>query len=612
MASAERIEFAKNNNLCNICLNNHKGKCKFHFRCTHCNKGHNSLLHPNDQDPVTLFSNICNNVLLPTVRIKLFSKDNREVHVKAILDTGSQASLVTTKVVDLLDLAPTQSNVNIVGVTNAINHIKYSIPLEVHSLTSEFRTLINFQVVEKITCKLPQKPINITKLKIPPGLKLADSTFNIPSEINTLLGADIFFRVVLPQIPVYDTPQQEKNQSLSAGQNEDPSSSPSIYNTKFGYIIGGALPAFDNNSKVSLLCHTCESDIGEVNATIKQFWECEEVPQIMNEISSESQTAESIFLKSVKLENNKFQVDLPLKVSLNEISNTLGNSFDVALFRFLSLEKRLHKNVSLFNDYKKFIDEYVDLNHGHYVDIKSYNFSKDPIYLLLHHPVVNEASKSTPVRVVFNGSMPTNKKLSLNDILLNGPTVQNSLFDILLLFRFGDYIFTTDIRRMFRNIEINPAYKPLQNILWRENTQQPIQCICLDTVTYGLKNSSYLATRCLLELAVRFEAEYPIASFILKQCTYVDDILFSHSNLEVLKEAKKQLCDLLKLASLETHKWASNNANILCDIPDEKQQLENLDFRKDCNFNIKILGLNFDLKMTLLQFPVQITLYVKK
>ncbi|CAH2058235.1 unnamed protein product, partial [Iphiclides podalirius] len=39
------------------------------------------------------------------------------------------------------------------------------------------------------------------------------------------------------------------------------------------------------------------------------------------------------------------------------------------------------------------------------------------------------------------------------------------------------------------------------NILWRENPNTEIRCIQLTTVTYGLKSSSFLATRCLDELA---------------------------------------------------------------------------------------------------------------
>lgn len=46
----ERLKFVNNNALCKICLNPHKYRCKFFFKCQKCKQSHNSLLHrDNDQ-----------------------------------------------------------------------------------------------------------------------------------------------------------------------------------------------------------------------------------------------------------------------------------------------------------------------------------------------------------------------------------------------------------------------------------------------------------------------------------------------------------------------------------------------------------------------------------
>ncbi|XP_049870067.1 uncharacterized protein LOC126369610 [Pectinophora gossypiella] len=211
-----------------------------------------------------------------------------------------------------------------------------------------------------------------------------------------------------------------------------------------------------------------------------------------------------------------------------------------------------------------------------------------------HHAVINEQSKSTRTRVVFDASMKTNKKVSLNDILLNGPMVQKELFDIVLLFRFGEYTLSTDIKKMFRNILVNPEHTSLQNILWRDNPSQPIQCIRLDTVTYGVKSSSYLSTRCLHELAQRHENDLPLAAFIIRNCTYVDDILYSCCDLQQLLEAKRQLREMLGYGSFSLHKWASNTPSVLSDTPENEQQFSVLDLQKG-NFNMKALGLTLNI-----------------
>lgn len=182
-SSNERVAFAKENKLCKICLGSHVRKCRYHFKCNTCKLSHNTLLHQDEspQTPVTLLassvhSNNLNNTLLPTARVKLIGKDQQVVYVKAILDSGSQASLVTEKAVKVLGLTPTQSNIQLIGVTNTKNNVKYSLPLEIHSLTSPFKVQSNCHVVEKITCNLPQNFIDISHLQIPTGFPLADDT----------------------------------------------------------------------------------------------------------------------------------------------------------------------------------------------------------------------------------------------------------------------------------------------------------------------------------------------------------------------------------------------------------------------------------------------------
>ncbi|KAL0832997.1 hypothetical protein ABMA28_001120 [Loxostege sticticalis] len=494
---------------------------------------------------------------------------------RAILDTGSQASLVTDSLIKRLGLAPTPNNTNIIGVGNSKNCAKYSIPLEIQSTTSSYRKTINFHVVQQITCKLPQNEIDISKLKIPEGVVLADKDYYFPSSIDLLMGADIFFQILLPSQPEVEL--QSNN----------------LVNTKLGYIIGGTIlqqKAPDN--KVTLFCSTCNNNI---NDEIKNFFEVEKVPQAYCEKLSEHDLAEDIFQKSVKLNNNKFQVDIPLKVPISEVNSHLGNSFDLALHRFLSLEKRLHKNPLLLTEYEKFIQEYVELGHSQYIDFQTYDLEQDPVYFLPHHAVVNEFSKTTRTRVVFDASMKTNLKVSLNDLMLNGSLPQKELFDIILLYRIGDFTFSTDIQKMFRNVLVNPEHASLQNILWRSHPSDTIQCIRLNTVTYGMKSSSFLATRCLLELTDRFGTDYPLASFILNNCTYIDDILYSTSDKLELLEAKAQLEAILQKGGFRTHKWASNSPDILSDIPYSEQQFNELELQKD-SCTMKALGLHVDIK----------------
>ncbi|XP_063529496.1 uncharacterized protein LOC134740806 isoform X1 [Cydia strobilella] len=324
---------------------------------------------------------------------------------------------------------------------------------------------------------------------------------------------------------------------------------------------------------------------------MSKFWDCEKVPDIIKETGTEAEQAEQIFLESVKLENDKFTVAMPVKVELDKLD--LGDSFSCALQRFFNLEKRFSRDLELSKKYKKFIHDYIDQGHAKYFDMSTYDLSAGNVMFLPHHPVIS-SSKTTPVRAVFDAGAVTKKGICLNDILLNGPVVQKDLFEILILFRTFKYVLLCDIKAMYRQILIEDKYRCLQNILWRDSPDDSVKCVQLQTVTYGLKNSAFLACRCLLELAQRYESQYPLASFVLKHTCYVDDIQCGSNDLNELIQMKKELVDLMKLASLSLHKWCSNNQEILSDIPVEFHQLDSRSFDKN-NEYVKTLGLTYDV-----------------
>jgi len=86
--------------------------------------------------------------------------------------------------------------------------------------------------------------------------------------------------------------------------------------------------------------------------------------------------------------------------------------------------------------------EYEEL--GHIEPVNSQEL-RPPCYVLPHHAVFKETSATTKTRVVFDGSSKTSNGLSLNDILQVGPTVQQDLYSIVLLFRTNQVCFTADI-----------------------------------------------------------------------------------------------------------------------------------------------------------------------
>ncbi|CAK1587363.1 unnamed protein product [Parnassius mnemosyne] len=451
MSASDRIKFATSNKLCEVCLNNHSKKCRYHFKCNVCKEGHNTLLHEDKaSSPVTLMSEAASEqVLLPTAQVKLLASNGTEVHVKALLDTGSQASFVTRELANLLKLQIDTANTPVIGIGNTLNKLKEKVHLEIHSLTQNFKISVTCYLLDKITSKLPQRKFDLHNIVLPSKIMLADKRFNEPSDIHILLGADIFFQILLP-------PEPELQALPSSSEAPDGSVTPKapLLNTRLGYVIAGNTPTQHTEPVITLFCKKCDSDL---NNSIVKFWKCESVPETFPEAHSENDLCEKIFCDNVEQDtkNNKIQVILPLKLPLDSINQALGDSLYLALKRFHNLEHRFKKDSNLFMLYKEFIHEYLKQKHGTLIDISQYNLCTDPVCFLPHHPVLRLDKKTKKCRVVFDGSMKTSTKTSLNDLLLNGPVVQKELVDVLMLFRVDEYFFITDIKNMFRNINIH-------------------------------------------------------------------------------------------------------------------------------------------------------------
>ncbi|XP_062553189.1 uncharacterized protein LOC134218269 [Armigeres subalbatus] len=317
---------------------------------------------------------------------------------------------------------------------------------------------------------------------------------------------------------------------------------------------------------------------------IRQFWEIEEVPNTAT-TSTEEQRCEDHFTSTHFRDNSgRFVVRLPLK----ENANQMDSCRNLAIRRFFMLENRLQRNPELKAQYVDFIREYLQLGHCREVNV----IDNIKPYYLPHHAVLRPGSSSTKCRVVFDASAksaPTN--LSLNDVLLIGPVVQSDIVSIMLRFRLHQIVFSADITKMYRQINVHPDDTHKQRIYWRENPNDPLKILELLTVTYGTASAPFQATRCLVQLANEEEATFPVAANIIKSDCYVDDVLSGTATIDDAIEAQHQLQLMLARGGFPIHKWCSNSPELLARIPeDEKETLKPLADRHVNNV-IKVLGL---------------------
>ncbi|GFV49324.1 DUF1758 domain-containing protein [Trichonephila clavipes] len=144
--------------------------------------------------------------------------------------------------------------------------------------------------------------------------------------------------------------------------------------------------------------------------SLKQFWKLESVPKDIPS-NDEEELCESIFVNShIRNADGRYILKLPFRDD-----SSIGDSKEGALKRFYSLERKLHSNNQLKEQYTEFMEEYQNLDHmtPPASDVKS------PHYFLPHHGVINDNNSTTKLRVV-DGSFKSTNGNSLNDILLTG------------------------------------------------------------------------------------------------------------------------------------------------------------------------------------------------
>lgn len=156
--------------------------------------------------------------------------------------------------------------------------------------------------------------------------------------------------------------------------------------------------------------------------------------------------------------------------------------------------------------------------------------------------------------MVFDESCRGSGNVSINDALLVGPTVQHVLYSTVINFRMRRFVATTDAENMFRQMWVHPEDRRFQQILWRNDPLEPIRVYQLKTVTYGLTNSPFHATRVLYQLTLNDGERYPLAVRVIRKGTYIHDVLTGHDDLQTLQETCGQLISFLAGAGLALRK----------------------------------------------------------
>ncbi|XP_066596270.1 uncharacterized protein [Prorops nasuta] len=297
--------------------------------------------------------------------------------------------------------------------------------------------------------------------------------------------------------------------------------------------ISLADPMFYKKSKIDMIIGADVYAISELTFDLTKFWNLEGVPNSTDKLTNnEIDRCELLFREThFRDEKGRFVVRFPLKGKLPAVG--LETSY-IAERTLKSVFKRFESDSRLAKEYKEFMRTYESL--GHMTEISASEYKDSKAWYLPHHAVVTSNNLNWKLRVVFDASRKTSESYCLNDFLLVGPVLQADLSLILLNWRTFKIVFTADIIKMFRQMQVLFDDQNCQRILWTKNLNEDGR------------------------------TKYPLGSFCLENHTYVDDIFTGAESLEDALIIRNELLELLSTAGIHLDKWASNSKIIMQDL----------------------------------------------
>ncbi|XP_065088590.1 uncharacterized protein LOC135710068 [Ochlerotatus camptorhynchus] len=525
--------------------------------------------------------------VLPTALVNVQTIDGGFLKVRALIDSGSGASLITEACVNKLSIPRTSGKVAVSGLGQ--QHAGTTRGVVKLIMANRFNETVILRtsafVMGKLTSTLPAQRVEVNTKLLEKEIQetLADPAFNQPGPIDIILGSDVFLAI------------------LQSGQVKDKCGTSVAQNTIFGWIVSGnqAIYTTDVPNNFSIINLHAEVDI---NRTLRQFWEQEEVPKPQQLTPSEQAAAEFFQSTLSRDDSGRFIVRLPF----DDSKPALGESLTAAIKRLRSMEKRFDRNPEFHKQYSDFIEEYLALGHMEEVPENEVSVKASESFYLPHHAVMKAESTTTKLRVVFDASSASESGVSLNDRLLAGPNVNQELFSVHLRFRSNEVAFAADAEKMFRQVWMHPLDRDYLRIVWRKNSSEPIKHYRLCTVTYGTKSAPYLAIEAMRQAAKDYSSMYQGAAERIVLDMYVDDFLSGAKNMDEARELKNQVIEIMKSAGFNLRKWTSNRSELLRDGEDAEQAPIDVKLAEHPDA-VKALGIQWLPKEDVFSFKVSLS-----
>uniref|UniRef100_A0ABD2X9Y3 Peptidase aspartic putative domain-containing protein n=1 Tax=Trichogramma kaykai TaxID=54128 RepID=A0ABD2X9Y3_9HYME len=482
--------------------------CPSNSTCSTCQKDHHSLLHEPSRK---------RSILLPTAQIQVSGNHHRAIAARALLDSCSEITIASAALVRRLSVPVDQRITYISGLGGEIvGRTTCKATIHLNTLESGVTTELDVHCVRTLGLTVPSIKASPSVVKEWSDLTLADAHLGDPAPVDLVIGADQLHKLLKPGLI-------QRNSMMAQL-------------TLAGWALSGRA---SSNTQQDLhgSCSTLLTNVEpvwhrELLESLQRFWETEEVPHASRS-SPDDALCEQIFADHRRDDQGRYIVRLPLRPGSAAL---LGTSLPSAQASLRSVQRRMLKDDAFAAEYRKFMTDYINLGHMRPLSPGEIRATSQPVHYIPHHGIWQRGDSGPKLRVVFDASRPTSTGHSLNDVVFTGPSLQPSLWRVLLKWRRHRIAFCTDVKMM---------------------------------VTYGQSCAPYLALRTLQQLCSDEGHHHPEAATVLLSERYVDDVLSGADDLHHAAFLRDQLISLANRGGFPLRKWVENSPELLDDLPSD-------------------------------------------
>jgi hypothetical protein len=617
MTQLERFQFTSQHKLCHNCLGGRhtSAECRCNKVCavTGCGKRHHTLLHRpgggrggqtdtssgdgatsgtmhssqggsevNEVSLATAAMSVAM-VSLPVVPVYARSPDGSYcVETCALLDNGSTGTFCTAELARKLHLHGQEQTLSITTLNGRQSNENTSIVSFV---------VMGFDEPDAVTL---QTVYTKSKLHIQTELIAPRSDVQQWSHLRNVRWPQL----KSPQIEIIiglDVPEAHVPLQVISGRAGEPYAT----RTMLGWTVNG--PVGTGSHRITSFHVTTEPATSE---QLQRFWQYEDQLAYTLDgsqaISADDSKVIELWDARTSRDQGHYVIPIPLK---NE--DVVSNNRPMAEQRLRSLKWRLSKNTELKSSYDAGMEDMFNKGYAERVPVDEMNVPR--CWYLPHHPVIS-SSKPGKVRIVLDCAAQWHG-LSLNDQVMQGPNLTNSLLGVLLRFRQEKIALMADIECMFYQVKVPERQRNVLKFLWwpKGDSSSTPEEFRLTVHPFGGVWSPSCASYALRRAAVDGEGIYSesVRNTIMRNF-YVDDLLKSVGSEEEAVSLAIQLSSLLSSGGFRLTKWLSNNKRVLSGLPadDLAATVKNQDLYIDKLPNERSLGVTWRLEEDLFSFEV--------